>query len=86
MLFIKVTVHKHSVSGMLLFVFLIYQVDCVPRGKVIVNWRLKRWGICKKFFNSSLYLPMSSPEGKVKSGIKVQHSHKCTGHYTVQIP
>lgn len=50
MLFIKVTVHKHSVSGMLLFVFLIYQVDCVPRGKVIVNWRLKRWGFLQEVF------------------------------------
>lgn len=50
MLFIKVTVHKHSVSGMLLFVFLIYQVDCVPRGEVIVNWRLKRWRFLQEVF------------------------------------
>lgn len=50
MLCIKVTVYKHSVSGMLLFVFLIYQVDCVPTGKVIVNLRLKRWGFLQEVF------------------------------------
>lgn len=38
------------------------------------------------FLNSSLYLTMTSTKGKVKTRIKVQHSHKFTGCYTAQTP
>lgn len=84
-------VTKFSFWCVPVFVFLIYQVDCVPRGKVIVIWRLKRCGFLQDVFKflivvTSQSLTMGSTEGKAKSGIKVHPFHKFTGCYTAQIP